>query len=330
MKKILTKNMTLTKNITFTAMFIAIGVLLPMAFHAFALGGPIFLPMHIPVILAGLLLGPFFGVAVGMFAPLLSSLITGMPVMYPMLPIMIVELSLYGALSGLLYKNLKLPIYISLPIAMIIGRIGYGLMWWVLLQINVHAAAGVFAAIQTGIPGIAIQLIIIPLIIAAITPKTLKKVRIISSCSIVKDAKQKIESGETALVIIKGRKIVHTDTRTGISAVLDLLDSSPDLLKNSIIIDKVVGKAVASLFILSKVGFVYGLTMSRPAKSLLIEVNSGIKYDTLVDVIQNRTRTGVCPIEQSVYDIFNPNDALHAIKERLEELRSKDRCNNIN
>jgi len=321
-KNFFTKNMTLTKNIAFTAVFVVMGILLPMAFHAFALGGPIFLPMHIPAILAGLLLGSFFGLAVGVLSPLLSGLLTGMPVIYPMLPIMIVELALYGAFSGLFYKKLKIPIFLSLPIAMIIGRIGYGLMWWILLQINVHMAAPVFVAIQTGIPGIAIQLIIIPLIIAAVNPKVLKKVRIIFNRSVVKQAIDMIDGGEASLVIIKQRKIVHTDIRTGISAVLDLLENSPDLLDKSIVIDKVVGKAAASLFILGKAGFVYGLIMSRPAKSLLDEANSGNRHNVLVDVIQNRTKTGVCPIEQSIYDIFNPNDAITAIKERLEQLRN--------
>ena len=321
--------MTLTKNIAYTAMFIAMGILLPfITAHAFtpagAIGpGPIFLPMHIPVILSGLMLGPVFGFVVGLLTPLLSSLITGMPVLYPMLPIMIIELSLYAAFSGLLYKKLKLPLFAALPIAMIIGRVGYGLMWFILLQLNQNMLApNVFVAIQTGIPGIAIQLIIIPVLIAVITPKTLKKARIIFNRNIIREAKNKIIKGEASLIIIKDRKIIHSDIRTGISAILDLLENSQNRLKNAIIVDKVVGKAAASLFILAKAGFIYGITMSRPAKSLLNEANSGIKYDTLVDVIQNRTNTGVCPIEQAIYDIYNPSDALMSIKEKLEELRS--------
>ncbi|MCL2556446.1 MAG: DUF1893 domain-containing protein [Firmicutes bacterium] len=328
MKKIIYKNLNLTKNIAYTAMFVAIGVLLPfVTAHAFTPAGiigpgPIFLPMHIPVILGGLILGPIFGLIVGVLSPLLSSLITGMPVLYPMLPIMIIELSLYGAMSGLFYKKLKFPIFASLPIAMIIGRIGYGLIWLSLLQLNPNMTApGIILAIQTGIPGIAIQLIIIPILIGALHPKIIKKARIIFNRNIIKKAKQLIENGQACLVIIKGGKIVHTDTRTGITAVLDLLENSNELLKGAIIVDKVVGKAAASLFILGKIGFIYGITMSRPAKSILEEANAGIKHDIMVDVIQNRTKTGACIIEQCIYDIFNPNDALTAIKIKLEELR---------
>jgi len=334
MKNLFLKNMNLTKNIVYTAMFVAIGVLLPfVTAHAFSTGGmvgigPIFLPMHIPVILGGLLLGPIYGLVIGIMSPLLSSLITGMPVMYPMLPIMLLELALYGAMSGLFYKVLKLPIFISLPVAMIVGRIGYGLMWFVLLQLNQNmAAASVFVAIQTGIPGIAIQLIIIPLLIEALKPKTLKKARIIFNRSAIKKAKLIIDSGEASLVIIKSGKIVHTDTRMGVAAVLDLVKNSPDVLKGAIVVDKVVGKAAASLFILGRVGYVYGVVMSRPAAALLADANAGVRHDVVVDVIQNRMKNGVCPVEQCLYDIFNPNEALSAIESKLAELRAMAKNN---
>ena len=68
-----------TKHLIFTALCMALGVVLPMAFHMIPNAGSVMLPMHIPVLLCGLVCGPVLGLICGIFTPVLSSLITGMP-----------------------------------------------------------------------------------------------------------------------------------------------------------------------------------------------------------------------------------------------------------
>ena len=84
-----------------TAICMALCVVLPMAFHAIPNGGTLFSPMHLPVFLCGLVCGWQYGLLCGIFGPVLSSFITGMPGM-GYLPTMMVELALYGFISGLL------------------------------------------------------------------------------------------------------------------------------------------------------------------------------------------------------------------------------------
>ena len=43
-----------TRRLVMAALCVALGVVLPMAFHSVPRGGSIFLPMHIPVLLCGL------------------------------------------------------------------------------------------------------------------------------------------------------------------------------------------------------------------------------------------------------------------------------------
>lgn len=62
-----------------------------MAFHLIGMTGPITLPMHIPVLIGGLLLSPL-ALLLGIVTPVVSSLLTGMPVIYPMAIIMAFEL----------------------------------------------------------------------------------------------------------------------------------------------------------------------------------------------------------------------------------------------
>ena len=158
-----------TKNqvtkLVFSALCVAIGIVLPLAFHSVPNGGSVFLPMHIPVLLCGLVAGPVYGLVCGALTPLLSSLMTGMPPA-AVLPGMLCELAAYGLVTGLLLrfvqtKSKAANLWISLIGAMICGRVifragQYPLQIWVT------------ASFVTALPGIAIQLVLIPLLVFAL------------------------------------------------------------------------------------------------------------------------------------------------------------------
>lgn len=158
--------------ISHSALYLALAVLLPIGFHAMGIGGRVFLPMHIPVLLAGFLAGPWCGLVVGILAPGLSYLLTGMPPTYAV-PLMSMELPLYGFVAGIAYNWLKLNIYLALIIAMLIGRMMFALglvMLGMFVELPYTATQFVAAggAIWTGLPGIAVQIVLIPLIVAAV------------------------------------------------------------------------------------------------------------------------------------------------------------------
>ncbi|HWQ62273.1 MAG TPA: ECF transporter S component [Negativicutes bacterium] len=159
--------MQVTKVI-YGSLFIALGVVLPIGFHLLQLGGVIFLPMHIPVLLAGFILGGKYGLLVGLLTPLLSHLFTGMPPLSPpMLPMMIVELACYGLAAGILYRNGR-NIYVALIGAMITGRIGAGVVLYLgtlFLGFHLPVWAFIFGGIMKGIPGIIAQLFFIPILV---------------------------------------------------------------------------------------------------------------------------------------------------------------------
>lgn len=154
------------------ALYLALAILLPIVFHQFGVAGRIFLPMHLPILLCGFIIGPLAGVIVGLLAPILSYLLTGMPPLYAV-PLMTLELPLYGLTAGLAYQKLKLNIYLALLIAMVVGRLAFALGLAVLGTfielpygpMQFFAAGG---AVITGLPGIIIQFIIIPPIVAAL------------------------------------------------------------------------------------------------------------------------------------------------------------------
>jgi hypothetical protein len=155
-----------------TALYLALAVLLPIGFHAFGLGGRVFLPMHFPVLLAGFLVGAEGGLLVGLLAPVLSHLLTGMPPTYAV-PLMSMELPIYGLVAGIAYQRLRLNIYIALVAAMIMGRLMFGLGLFMLgMFMELPYTATAFFSwggpIIAGLPGMAAQLVVVPLIVAAV------------------------------------------------------------------------------------------------------------------------------------------------------------------
>lgn len=160
------------KRLVTTAVCVALCVVLPMVFHAFPGGGNVFLPMHIPVLLCGLMCSWPYGLACGLLGPALSSLITGMPPA-AILPSMMVECAVYGCVSGAMMeiirtKKVYLDLYISMVIAMLAGRVIAGLAKSLIFTPGVAPFAWVTTSLVEGIPGIVIQLVLLPTLVFAL------------------------------------------------------------------------------------------------------------------------------------------------------------------
>lgn len=167
------KTKTSLYRLVTTAVCIALCVVLPFAFHAIPNGGTLFSPMHLPVLLCGIVCGPVYGLVCGLFGPLLSSLLTGMPGM-AYLPTMMLELALYGLISGLFMKFVHTgkqtaDLYISLLAAMLSGRILTGIARALIFARGTYSlkawASGYFVSC---LPAIILQLILIPILYVAL------------------------------------------------------------------------------------------------------------------------------------------------------------------
>ena len=152
---------------------IAGAVVIPQAFHAAgaALGlgsglGAAFLPMHIPVILAAFFAGPIAGAAAGLLGPLAAYLISGMPAM-ALLPFMMIELCGYGVLAGIA-KDIKAPSVLKLIGVMIGGRAAKAaaiLFAVYVMGVETIGVQSIWTSVKEGLPGIVLQLILIPVIL---------------------------------------------------------------------------------------------------------------------------------------------------------------------
>ena len=160
-----------TKKLTLSAMFMALGMVLPFLTGQIQQIGNMLLPMHLPVFLCGLLCGWQYGAVVGFILPLSRSVTFGMPPLYPMALAMAFELATYGLVAGLLYGRSRWQcvraLYRALIIAMLSGRIVWGAAEIVLLGIGGNKFTWemfLSGVLLNSIPGIIIQLTLIPAI----------------------------------------------------------------------------------------------------------------------------------------------------------------------
>ena len=155
------------RKLTYSALCLAMALVLPFLTGQIPEVGSMLCPMHIPALLCGFLCGWPWGLGMGFAAPLLRNMIFAMPPM-PAALSMAFELATYGAVAGLLYRLLpkkSVNVYVSLVGAMIAGRVVWGAVQYVILGLRgttFTVSAFLAGAVTTAIPGIILQLVLIP------------------------------------------------------------------------------------------------------------------------------------------------------------------------
>ena len=175
---------SLIKNITLSAMFLALGMILPFFTGQIRQIGNMLLPMHFPVFLCGLICGWPYGLTIGFILPLFRSFTFSMPVLFPTATSMAFELATYGFLSGFFYNRSRhqciVALYRSLVLSMLSGRLVWGMVQYILLGLSGKGftwAMFLAGAFLNAIPGICLQLILIPAIMVTLKRAGLVKLQ---------------------------------------------------------------------------------------------------------------------------------------------------------
>ena len=166
-----------TRRLIFSAMFLAMGMVLPFITGQIKEIGEMLLPMHIPVLLCGLVCGPWYGLVVGAVLPIFRNFIFSKPP-YPIALWMAFELAAYGGVIGFLYQKGKKQntayVYFCLISAMIAGRLVWGVAKTILLGFGGKPftfAMFITEGFVNAVPGIILQLILIPAVMIIIKKK---------------------------------------------------------------------------------------------------------------------------------------------------------------
>lgn len=162
------------RRLTASGVSLALCLVLPFITGQVPEIGNMLCPMHIPVILCGFICGWQYGAVVGFVAPLLRSFLFFAPPLFPQAVSMAFELAVYGFMTGLLNKKFPAKpvyIYINLIVSMLAGRAVWGLVRFIIYGLGYTEfslslfIAGAFAE---AVPGIILQLVLIPVIVIAL------------------------------------------------------------------------------------------------------------------------------------------------------------------
>ena len=61
--------------------------------------------------------------------------------------------------------------------------------------------------------------------------------------------------------------------------------------------------------------------MSKGAVEILKKEGINYEYKTLTEFIENRKKTGICPMDEAVQNITNAKDACEAIRQKMKFLQ---------
>ena len=134
------------------------------------------------------------------------------------------------------------------------------------------------------------------------------------------NAKEELKKGDYSCVICRNGKFYTTRER-GIKPLIDWKDSGIDM-RGFYAADRIVGKAAAMLYVLLGVRAVYAPVMSESAVRVFLRYGIDYECDTQVKLIINRKGTGICPMENAVKDMEDPEEGYAVLKKKVQWMQS--------
>ncbi len=137
----------------------------------------------------------------------------------------------------------------------------------------------------------------------------------------VKQALERVRAGLASCIVLRAQETETEVLGRGIAPLLQLYDRG--VLRDAIVVDKIVGRAAAMLMVDAGVSACHALTMSRGAWDCFFAAGIPAQYEQLTEGIINRNGDGPCPMEYAVQSVENPAQAVTVIRETLRSLRAE-------
>ena len=127
-----------------------------------------------------------------------------------------------------------------------------------------------------------------------------------------------IAEKDATLVAVRGDEI-HVCRERGVKPLLRMIKEGHSQ-RGFAVADKVVGKAPALLYAVLGPEAVFSPVMSWTGRAVLLASGIATSYDTLVRHIQNRAKTGQCPMDSSVTNVWEPYEAVGVLMDRAQQM----------
>ena len=121
-----------------------------------------------------------------------------------------------------------------------------------------------------------------------------------------------VRRGDASAVSARDGVILARESGRGVQPILSLLDAGS--LRGAIVVDKVIGRAAASVAIVGGARRVHALMMSKDAKELLEKHGVTATAEKVVPRILNRDRSASCPMESAVSGESEPAKMVETLR----------------
>ena len=137
---------------------------------------------------------------------------------------------------------------------------------------------------------------------------------------VIKDlklAREVIETTDNSIVVISSGKIWKTKKGEGIRPLLEVIEEMGEDIFDSVIGDRILGRASALLCRYAKAHAVYSPQGTKTGIAILIMGGVPCQVDRLIQFINNKAGDGLCPFEKMLKDVIDPDEAYKILKDKL-------------
>lgn len=137
--------------------------------------------------------------------------------------------------------------------------------------------------------------------------------------TLLQKAIHRLKNEQLSCIAYKG-EFEYISIDKGLRPLLKPLRENPNFFKDTIVIDRIIGKSAAFLLIKGKINSLHAITLSQHALTLLEKHKIPVTYENLVPYVINATQTGMCPMEATVIEIEDVEEAYLALINKVNEL----------
>lgn len=134
-------------------------------------------------------------------------------------------------------------------------------------------------------------------------------------------AKKLMFEEDLRLVLVKDGKVLYKTDNRGIKPIYYIAKNLKEEVRGASLSDRVIGRGAGIIVKYLELNKIYTELISKTAMDILDNTDIEYFYMKDVDYIENRQRTGLCPIEEMTERIKDPIDLLNSIEEFLNRIQ---------
>ena len=135
----------------------------------------------------------------------------------------------------------------------------------------------------------------------------------------LKLARETMYNENQKIVIVNNNQIVYKNDGYGIKPLYCAFMNIKDQMKDASCADRVIGKAAAWIYKEAEIKELYCDVITTRAKNLLLDSGIEVVFEEEIDFVENRDRTGMCPVETLAKDEMDFDNLLKNIEKFLIE-----------